>query len=452
MSITLTDARHFGRFLRKQREAVGLTQDELARAVAISKRQLSRLETGQVGAPHEHTLAGLARELGLSYPALLETARGGPAEAVKEPSAQGDLPPAPPGRPPSMPRGWLGALALFLAILVGVGWPIVQGFTREEPTRVTVEGRELVWIGIDTGRVKARLSFDSHIAKAMECDWAGGEYLVVGLFSTGLDGGCVHVVDLTRRRIVRTDQPSMARVVDYFQNPRLGRGMLGVFDMQFCQFDGEGEEELVVVRRHDPFYPSTVTVLDRELRALGTYYHPGHLNTLLVADLSGDGADELYLGGTHNGCAGASVFVLDAEHCSGVAQDADAGFRADLADSALARLVFPGFEKRYLDLLHTPRLEIFDIRASGEAKGAGELMIRINKTGDVALIAHTDRHLRLVDLIPTDAFRLSADEWWRRGAADRDISAKPYLDKWLAGHRHYREGRRLHPHDSASAE
>ncbi|HYH12289.1 MAG TPA: helix-turn-helix transcriptional regulator, partial [Thermomicrobiales bacterium] len=55
----------FGVWLRQQREASGLTQDELARRAGITAREIATLERGRRQRPYPRTLQALADALEL---------------------------------------------------------------------------------------------------------------------------------------------------------------------------------------------------------------------------------------------------------------------------------------------------------------------------------------------------------------------------------------------------
>src|SRR5271165_2518615 len=66
----------FGMLLRHHRLAAGISQERLAARAGLSAQALSALENGRRQAPYRHTVANLARALGLSAPetAVLEAA------------------------------------------------------------------------------------------------------------------------------------------------------------------------------------------------------------------------------------------------------------------------------------------------------------------------------------------------------------------------------------------
>jgi transcriptional regulator with XRE-family HTH domain len=75
--------RTFGRALKARREAAGLTQRELAEAVDIAEKYLSRIEMG-IATPSLPVAARLARELASGLDALLGlTGADEPPEALE---------------------------------------------------------------------------------------------------------------------------------------------------------------------------------------------------------------------------------------------------------------------------------------------------------------------------------------------------------------------------------
>jgi transcriptional regulator with XRE-family HTH domain len=76
------DARSPGAWLRRQRTAAGLTQEELADRSGLSVRAISSLERGRTSRPHPHSLRRVASGLGLAEAAVSELIacyRGGQA-------------------------------------------------------------------------------------------------------------------------------------------------------------------------------------------------------------------------------------------------------------------------------------------------------------------------------------------------------------------------------------
>lgn len=63
--MTPEQARKLGRFISKQREALGLSQRKLAEAIGVQNTTIMRLEAGEYTAPSPDNLARIAEVLGI---------------------------------------------------------------------------------------------------------------------------------------------------------------------------------------------------------------------------------------------------------------------------------------------------------------------------------------------------------------------------------------------------
>ncbi|WP_340694595.1 helix-turn-helix domain-containing protein [Hydrogenobacter thermophilus] len=61
------DPQELGEFIRRRRKELGMTQEELARKVGISRQVLINLEKGKIGSIRFIKLWGLLRELGYDF-------------------------------------------------------------------------------------------------------------------------------------------------------------------------------------------------------------------------------------------------------------------------------------------------------------------------------------------------------------------------------------------------
>jgi hypothetical protein len=81
---------------------------------------------------------------------------------------------------------------------------------------------------------------------------------------------------------------------------------------------------IVVTSSQTMYYPDQVVLLSSRGKLLREYWHSGHLFELQVADLNGDGTDEIYLAGVSNGWKAATLVVLDPDHFGGASQEPEA--------------------------------------------------------------------------------------------------------------------------------
>jgi hypothetical protein len=78
---------------------------------------------------------------------------------------------------------------------------------------------------------------------------------------------------------------------------------------------------IVVSSHHDPFYPHQIAILDSNGKTLSEYWHSGHLFHLALADLDGDGREEIIATGISSGYRQATVVVLDPDRVFGASTE-----------------------------------------------------------------------------------------------------------------------------------
>jgi hypothetical protein len=79
---------------------------------------------------------------------------------------------------------------------------------------------------------------------------------------------------------------------------------------------------ILVSSWHDPFYPHQVAILDSNGKTLSEYWHSGHLDYVALADLDGDGRQEIIAAGISNGYHQATLVVLDPDRVFGASTEA----------------------------------------------------------------------------------------------------------------------------------
>jgi len=113
---------------------------------------------------------------------------------------------------------------------------------------------------------------------------------------------------------------------------------------------------LLVVGSHGVFYPSQIAALSAQGKVLRQYWHSGHINELIPADLDEDGKTEIYLVANHNPTKTASLIALDPLDFGGASQESDPDYQilGMGAPRELGRILFPASEysRRLFDLLN----------------------------------------------------------------------------------------------------
>ena len=101
--------------------------------------------------------------------------------------------------------------------------------------------------------------------------------------------------------------------------------------------------KLVVTSIHLAHHPCQVVVLSHQGATLGEYWHSGHLYQIDLADLDGDGTEEILLGGISNGYGAATLVVLDPRDLGGasVEENPDYQLQGFPPGREKARILFP---------------------------------------------------------------------------------------------------------------
>ena len=79
---------------------------------------------------------------------------------------------------------------------------------------------------------------------------------------------------------------------------------------------------IVVSSWLDPWWPDQIAILDSNGKTLSEYWHSGALNYMVLADLDGDGREEIVATGVSNGYHQATLVVLDPDRVFGASTEA----------------------------------------------------------------------------------------------------------------------------------
>jgi len=100
---------------------------------------------------------------------------------------------------------------------------------------------------------------------------------------------------------------------------------------------------IVVLSQHDPWWPSQIAMLDSDGKTISEYWHSGGLDSMLLADLDGDGREEILATGVSEYDHQATLVVLDADRVLGASTEVRPEFQIHgfgVAQERL-RLLFP---------------------------------------------------------------------------------------------------------------
>jgi hypothetical protein len=108
------------------------------------------------------------------------------------------------------------------------------------------------------------------------------------------------------------DLPEMAGSPSYFITERLA----------VLKATKAEKPRIVVSSHHHLFYPHQIAIVDPNGKTVSEYWHSGMLEYLTLADLDGDGREEIIASGIANGYRAATLIVLDPDHVSGASTEA----------------------------------------------------------------------------------------------------------------------------------
>ncbi len=101
---------------------------------------------------------------------------------------------------------------------------------------------------------------------------------------------------------------------------------------------------IVVASQHNPWWPGQIAVLDSNGKTISEYWHSGGLSSMVLADLDGDGREEIIATGVANGFDHqATLVVLDPDRVFGASTEVRPGFQIHGVGVARERLrlLFP---------------------------------------------------------------------------------------------------------------
>jgi hypothetical protein len=85
--------------------------------------------------------------------------------------------------------------------------------------------------------------------------------------------------------------------------------------------DTSRHRRIVLSSQNEPFYPDQIAIVDSSGKMVSEYWHSGILNHLALADLDGDGRDEIIVTGISNGYDQATLIVLDPDKVFGASTE-----------------------------------------------------------------------------------------------------------------------------------
>jgi len=177
-------------------------------------------------------------------------------------------------------------------------------------------------------------------------------------------------------------------------------------------------KRVLVTSQHLTWCPNQFVTLSSRGVVLGEYWHSGQLGHMDLADLEGDGADEVLLAGINNGYKAATLVVLDPLNLGGASLEEDGAYQLEgfAPGTEKARLLFP---RSCINRKFESYNGVSLMAVQGDS-----IKIDVNEKrqdADAVVAYRLDKHLRLVHFAVSDRFR----------ALHRELEAAGQLDHAL---------------------
>ncbi len=182
----------------------------------------------------------------------------------------------------------------------------------------------------------------------------------------------------------------------------------------------DGRRPWILVNSHHlTTFPNQLVSLDHRGTVVEEYWHSGHLEHMLTADLDNDGAPEILLGGVNNGYEAAVLVVLPGSGFGGASRQRR-GREFQILSFPEARekavVVFP---RSCLNLAET----FSKVRLLGFPAGNIKVNVQHMEGDDQCEVVYMlDRHLRLISAYPSNRFHYHHRELESQGAIDHSLA------------------------------
>jgi hypothetical protein len=180
---------------------------------------------------------------------------------------------------------------------------------------------------------------------------------------------------------------------------------------------------IVVVSFHTSRYPTQIVLLSHEGALLGEYWHSGQCGGLDLADLDGDGRQEILLGCISNGYHTASLLVLDPYNLGGTSEEENQDYQllGFGPGREKARVLFPRtcINRKFSEygVPDPPAVRDDSIQVVVNERGAGP--------GAIACVFyHLNRRLELTNAFANDSFRNLHRDLEAAGQLDHKLTDK----------------------------
>ncbi len=422
----------FAQNLRTLREAAHLSQADLAEKAGLTYRTVHDLELGKRKRSQEKTLLLLARALDISLEELLGS----------QPAA--NVPAAPTGKravPPSLLVG--AAMLVVLALSATFLWH--QSCAKAE---WTLDGGQLIVRDRTLGTRLWEITGNEPLVTAcMASPWNDCQ-LLVSLGRRAPGSGSLLCLNRASGDTIWSIAPDIAAVVRAFGAEDVMASKFSCRKLLVADLDGDGDPEIIAPFSHGKYYPFLLCTVRSDGTLRAQYAHKGHLYGFVVDDYDADGKDEVIATGVTNNRAyiGATVLMLDGDHCGGASIDSLCNPWSSEIDSALIRVVIPNYPGPYMQQLRGGRLAAWLPQVFSDARGQPRLSVQIHSGNpEEAITAFFDGRLRPVSAQPDDVFLDGLIPTWPDSLTNGTGPGDPdWLANWLGGYLRFEMGALVH--------
>jgi hypothetical protein len=172
-----------------------------------------------------------------------------------------------------------------------------------------------------------------------------------------------------------------------------------------------GPSRIVVSSSHALWYPQQIAIVNSNGNTVSEYWHSGHLYNLTLADLDGDGREEIIATGISNGYRQGTLIVLDPDRVFGASTEAA---RPDLQIHGMGvakerlRLLFPRSDLNKATLIYNQAEEATILQDRIRVS-----VLECQQAPRCVVLYDFDRSFQLLSVAVDDQFRGPHEEYFR---------------------------------------
>ncbi|MCP4799554.1 MAG: helix-turn-helix domain-containing protein [bacterium] len=411
--------------LRNYREVQYLTQTDLAAKAGVSQRSVHELESGRRDRALSKTIMLLAEALGVSYSELI----GNGSKPDHELISTSDKPPV--GQDKKNRQRKIFVIRLLALFTIS----IITGLVFNIDNQVYV-GSDLKTIEVRHGLFKNVIwsqTLSDNVKDFLISPW-DGNVLLVALSAKTIDGGCLIAFDINTGTKLWTRYPDIEQMSMAFNPSTVQSGGFFCEEILLADLDGDGIDELVVHFMHNRWYPAAICVIGKSGNIESQYASLGHIYDIIIQDIDNDGKDEIVIGSTNNNpkYQGASLYILDEDNRSGASLDFITSVERGVEDGALVRIVVPAWPKFIMETLSLDRLDATKIYTYKNSDGQVCIQACIGEVDTGGFVFDFDNKLNLLSARCADSLK--------RVFNNNGINDFSWFDEWANSYIRFEKG------------